>query len=343
MLNLAKLHCNGDPEMAKKYTRGVKLAISLAESTPGQFKLIESPVNSFLIVTNLTVEDTAPHAAHTPVSENLDFSCLSLSRLNALDAIVRMDYDRMGSYTKEPKHSPSEETRSSPKIISEPYVTYKLAEWMWALKLNKDSLVNRALKLLSSPSTWTFCHPTDPLPWLWLLFYGPRSRCQEATCVYAQYFSTPGPVLLPPILYDPDSDIQSFVSQLCKFVKYFYEGEDPGCTPENSNIPFDRKRVADVLKALPSVSAGGLVLNKSCLLCCIYRQNFTSFHNVTNVGSGCLILQGAEKHTESSIGTSRCLATGDILLWPSYNINSLVALFKSNEFSVHERADTLGY
>ncbi|AAC58080.1 ORF34 [Alcelaphine gammaherpesvirus 1] len=343
MLNLTKLHCNGDPEMAKKYNRGVKLAISLAESTPGQFKLIESPVNSFLIVTNLTVEDTVPHATHPPAGEGLDFSCLSLSRLNALDAIVQPGYDNNSLDAQGHQQPPPAGVRSLTKLTKDPYVTYKLTEWMWALRLNKDILINQALKLLGNPSTWTFCHPTDPLPWMWLLFYGPRSRCQEATCVYAKYFSTAGPVLLPPFFYDPGRDIQSFMSQACKFVKYFYDGEGLDSVLKDNNVPFDDSRIAEVLKALPSVSGSGLVLNKSCLLCCIYKQNLTSFHNVPDVSGGCLILQGAERHTDSAIGRSRCQTTGDIILWPSYNINSLVALFKSNEPSINERADTPGH
>ncbi|ABB22251.1 hypothetical protein OvHV-2gp31 [Ovine gammaherpesvirus 2] len=332
MLNLAQLHCDGDPELSKKYTRGVKLAISLAESTPGQFKLIESPVNSFLIVTNLSVEDTAPHPAATASPEpELDFSSLSLDRLNALSSLVRHELPERRTYARESPAPPPEGPPQEPAAFHEPYVSYKLHEWVQALHSNKDSIINRALQLLSSPQTWTFCYPTDPLPWLWLLFYGPRARCQENSCVYARYFGQPGPVLLPPLFYDPEKDIASFMSQACKYVRHFYEHEDLSSHLGDINVPFDPERLVHVVQALKDVSSSCICTTRCCLLCSIYRQNLTSFYTVPNSTYGCLILQGADQHTLSSVGRTRCLKTGDIILWPTYNIQSLVDFFISYE------------
>ncbi|AIB03187.1 ORF34 [Bovine gammaherpesvirus 6] len=321
MLNLAKLHCDGDPELTRKYRKGVELALKLAESAPGQFKLIESPVNSFLIVANLLAEETRPWGSVVE-QDGLDFSSVSMPRLETLDRLVQ--------YAPKAKRR-QKVTAGNNEHCMEAYIAYDFQDWIRALSLNKDELINEALELLSSPKNWSFCCPTDPLPWLWLLFQGPLSHCEEVHCIYYKFLNKPGPVLFPPVLYQPKAGIMSFMSHVCKYVKHLYGEADVKKYAQHIYVPFDPERLIQVSSGINEFPPGQVFCQKSCLLCLLHRQNLTSFHSASEKARGCIILKGAEQHINNSVGRTRCLDTGDTILWPAYNIESLINYLSKND------------
>lgn len=318
MFNLSLLQCNGDPELNKKYKKGVDLALKLAAVTPGQFKLIESPMNSFLIVTNVLPDDNV--ITDSAISyDNFDFKSITFPRLKRLQKLVT--YKTQELITEEPP------TVNLPKQIPGPYITYEKSTWQKILDSDKNVIINEALELLSSPNHWCFCQPVDPLPWLWLLFYGPNSFCCDANCLYAKSFNCPGLILFPPIIYQPATDISSFMNLVCKYVCYLYQRQDLSKLIGGMQIPFDRSRLEDVSTLMSEMNCDDIHVIKMCLLCILYKQNQTTYHNVEH-NQGCIILECAEEHINNCIGRTKCLQSGDIVLWPSYNIASIVEHFK---------------
>ncbi|AAO12337.1 hypothetical protein KM546_gp30 [Porcine lymphotropic herpesvirus 3] len=318
MFNLSMLQCNGDPELSKKYKKGVELALRLAETSPGQFKLIESPINSFLIVTNISPDDDRSWDS-TVSYDRLDFKSIHLPRLALLRQLVTY---------KQNDTTDKEEVRMT-RNIHGPYITYDKSTWQKVLETDKTVIINEALELLSSPEQWLFCYPTDPLPWLWLLFYGPKSFCTDGNCLYAKFFHNSGLILFPPIIYQPSTDISSFMNMVCKYVCVLYKNQDLSKLIGDQVIPFDRSRLENVQSLISDMNYNDIHVTKLCLLCALYKQNQTTYHNVEH-NQGCIILECAEKYINNSVGRTKCLHTGDIVLWPSYNIAAIVQHFKSH-------------
>ncbi|ARW78097.1 protein UL95 [Common bottlenose dolphin gammaherpesvirus 1 strain Sarasota] len=337
MFNSLRLDAKGDPELTKRYTNGVKLAMRLCEHTPGQFKLIETPINSFLLITNIMPEDDRPWQHHLDAA-GVDFSGLHLPRLQALDALLGAARNP-GASTGQPGHEPPGSRPDTPETPKSPlppsgadgrpraiaYLCYDSPTWSRALCMNKDAIINEAIGALAVPSHWQGVIVKDPLPWLWLLFYGKRSFCREEQCMYLERHYQPGPILLPPALYNPLHNVTSFMAQVCTIVKFLYGG----CVrlpdvADAEDLPFDPSRVCHVLNILYQVEDGPAYIANRCLLCDLKRQNAMSGKIGSDVGR-CLILQeDDEKYITPQIGKSRCTFTGDVFLWPTYDLGKLL-------------------
>nr|WAH70947.1 UL95 [Eptesicus fuscus gammaherpesvirus] len=418
MFNCVNLATGGNPELARRYARSVELAVDLCETVPGQFKLVETPLNSFLLVTNIMPDDERPLGDNSGDAEGggssgesdgslepegrgdpgsrelasatlspsplLDFSNLRLPRLEALDRIcAAADATRNSKFGGgcSPDHSQPSSTHSDDGTSDSPpqprdtgmhkiawpphYVVYDAEAWGWALRFDRRELVERAVELLAHPTNWRGTLVDDPLPIIWLLFYGARSSCAAEDCLYLARFPRPGPVLLPPHMYKPHEDLGAFMRHaalLCRFLyrDLAHEGRPLAEVPP----PFHPTRLTRAVLALDALDSGadaagcaaedgfcaasGLLagtgggagaasgatpgpvyLSRTCLLCVLYRQNLLSGQGV----GGCLILGGAAgvRYITPDVTVTRCARLGDAILYPCYNVARLLADLSEGE------------
>lgn len=307
MFNLLAL---ASEDRGSQYADGVRLALDLCEGIAGQFKLVETPMNSFLLVTNVMPEDGRPWQEHLEAPK-LDFSCVRLPKLRQLDSLLY--FNGTDKSLEHPHPCP-------PPI--KPYLVYDEPAWRAALTVNKDAIISDAITTLSDPEHWEGVVPEDPLACLWLLYYGNQSFCAASDCLYLSRFNRPAPILLPPHLYRPCESPTSFIRHACQFVKFLYHGRtDPlGDAP----CPFDRARILSALENLRPVSATEAYLARLCLVCHLYKQNSAHAKGLSDP-CGCVILGGAgEKYITSPLRVERDCATGDACLYPAYDLARLL-------------------
>ncbi len=80
--------------LARRYGQCLELALEACQDTPEQFKLVETPLKSFLLVSNILPQDNRPwHEARSSgrvAEDDYDFSSLALELLplRAEDTLV---------------------------------------------------------------------------------------------------------------------------------------------------------------------------------------------------------------------------------------------------------------
>lgn len=305
----------GECDLSSKYFESVSLSVDLCESVPDQFKLIETPINSFLLVTNVMPTDTRPWSQHN--SNGLDFSGIHLPRLKKLTALTNWE-------TKEDKQKKECILNIPSDNIPQHYDVYDTWSWQRAFKINKDEIIQEAIAQLAKPENWQGVAVDDSLPLMWLLFYGKNSFCINQNCMFNTKFNHPGPILWPRFLYRPSENVMSFMAGVCRYVKFLY-----GCSFKREDIlikeiPFDISRFSESLENLKFIDDSGIYVSKTCLACKIYQQNLMSIGEASSQGSSIILGGSGKKYITSNTGTRRCLELGDIVLYPSYDINQIL-------------------
>lgn len=299
-----------DQNVGSKYYDSVSLSVGLCESVPDQFKLIETPINSFLLVTNVMPTDTRPWSSQLP--DGMDFSGIHLPRLKKLNSLTQFEVKER----KEDEHLP----QLPPSDIHLHYTVYDSWAWQRALKINKDEVIQEAIEHLSKPVNWKGVAVDDPLPLMWLLFYGKMSFCVNIECLYNNKFNHPGPILWPQFMYKPTENVQSFISGVCKYVKFLY-----GCNFKRDDlllekVPFDESRFSEALEKLKFIEDCGTYVSRTCLPCKLYHQNLVSRRDISSTEASIILGGSGKKYITPNTGSRRCLDFGDIVLYPSYDI-----------------------
>ncbi|AAK38233.1 ORF25 [callitrichine gammaherpesvirus 3] len=349
MFNAVEADTPSDPELAKKYKQCVKLAIDACQDTPGQFKLVKTPLKSFLLVSNimpqdkrdwhgwmdtLDCEDNSPDILADNADERrisgekgatyckqYDFSSLSLRC-----ARTHKPYTLEESSEHTYEHT-SLECEQHTRSTGLPFAVYDGPILRAALSWNKDDIITGAMQLLAHPRTWTSLIPEDPLPWIWLLFYGSRSLCDSPHCMYKETVGRPGPMALPEMALRPEADIESFMGFVTRSVTGLYSDitEVGGLIPESVSIPFDPARLHRVIHQMGLLRCDSLHLSRVCLLCLIYKQNLTAQYKASlTAPSPCIMLVGeAAKYLVGDVGNYREYKTGSTVLFPTYDLKSM--------------------
>nr|BEG23026.1 homolog of EHV2 ORF34 protein UL95 [Macronycteris gammaherpesvirus 1] len=314
MFNLTSMASNGDQDLGKKYFDSVSLSTRLCENVPNQFKLIETPINSFLLVSNVMPNDTRPWSDHNP--NGFDFTGIHLPRLQKLNTLT--NWNATASQKCQPDNK-------EPSYSAPHYIVYDSWSWRRALKINKDEVIKEAVSQFANPVNWQGVAVEDPLPLLWLLFYGKKSFCDSEECLFFNAFKHPGPILWPKLLYKPTENIQSFMAYACKYVRFLYGCgfKEDDLTP---NFSFNIGRITDALDKMRFIEDSGTYVSRTCLPCHLYKQNLVSRGEVSYSLASSIILAGSgKKYMTSNIGTKRCLDLGDTVLYPSYDIQLLLS------------------
>ncbi|AIU39559.1 protein UL95 [Equid gammaherpesvirus 5] len=367
MFNLTAMAAAGDAKLSARYAESVSLAVGLCESLPDQFKLIETPINSFLLVANVMPNDNRPWDSRVP-SPGGDFHNIRMPRLERLEALIRC----RGAYNREvveeatvageaellageevvagergsrgglekqakggrwPPEDGVAENGTELKNGREEaapgeslhYAVYDSWCWQRALKINKDEMVREAIAELAKPQNWRGVALEDPLPLMWLLFYGKRSFCDGPECLYEARFGHPGPLLLPNSMYRPGEDAVSFASGLCRYVRFLYGCEFRGGEHVNlDQVPFDAGRFPEALRKLRHVDDAGTYVSRRCLACRLYAQNLMSRGLIGGRGASIILGGWGKKYITCDAGTRRCLSLGDVVLYPCYDISLIL-------------------
>lgn len=284
------------------------MAVGLCENMPGQFKLVETPLNSFLLITNVLPNDERPWISQN--NSDIDFSHLRFDRLNLLDEIL--------SYSpKACNKKPLQKVE-----LQCPYVIYEGDSWVKAMWLNKDALIQEIMAKISNPLDWNAVAIEDPLALIWVLFYGNNSFCSNEQCLYQKKFGIKGPVLLPPEIYNMN-DVQSLISIIAKCVKCLYKSTKDVINPDL--VPFSYQRINKALALLAQLE-DCCYISKVCLLCALYQQNEIIMSHGNGVGA-CLILGGKGSTYINKLSSERFITVGDGLILPSYNLTALIEDF----------------
>ncbi|AJE29677.1 ORF34 [macacine gammaherpesvirus 12] len=323
MFPLSSFLTGENAETGRRFARGVQLALDLCDNTPGQFKLVETPLNSFLLVSNVLPE--ARPVRDCPHPGGFDFEDIHLPKLTRMRRVLERYGDRDDGRGE--CGNVAVTSAVAPGAVF--YVQYGQEEWRWALTLRKDKLVKMAVEGLSDPTTWKGLEPVDPLPLIWLLFYGSRSFCREPECLYERNFGIRGPILLPPHVYAPHKDVMTFVHHVIKYVKFLYVNADVGFESETA-LPFEASRLRAAVTRLKDVEADDAYLSAKCMLCHLYKQNDTVSIHGPHVG-GVIALGGdGSRYITSSVRAQRCTSRGDFILIPLYNLEELVSMIREH-------------
>ncbi|UTM04814.1 protein UL95 [Equid gammaherpesvirus 2] len=336
MFALASMTTSGDEALNARYKESVSLSVGLCESLPEQFKLIETPINSFLLVANVMPNDDRPWDSH-PAS-GADFHNIRMPRLERLRALIRCDRGYNNGKGGEAGQQAGEDDERMDEGVPEEgaprsphpppsahYEVYDSWSWQRALRVDKDDVIREAVAELAKPANWQGTAVEDPLPLMWLLFYGRRSFCDDPECLYRARFGHPGPLLLPNYMYRPAEDASSFLAGLCRCVRSVYGCEFGGGSHVNpAQVPFDHGRFSEALRKLGAVDDAGAHVSRQCLVCRLYRQNLMSRGIIGGRGSSIVLGGSGKKYLTREVGTRRCLELGDIALYPSYDISLIL-------------------
>ncbi|AAK95454.1 BGLF3 [Macacine gammaherpesvirus 4] len=324
MFNAVKADMPDDPMLARRYGQCLELALEACQDTPEQFKLVETPLKSFLLVTNILPQDTRPwQEARDPcqqAGDDYDFSSLALE-LSPLNPRLPEEW-RFGEQGGLTPAEPPQVQKGSGLCFE----AYDGDLMRIALTWNKDEVIGQALQILAHSQTWTSLVPEDPLPWLWALFYGPRAHCEERHCVYSAARGRRGPILLPTAIYTPRANIEAFLAHLTRCVYALYADV---CDWQGEEIapPFDVSRLNKMAKQLSLLPQEPVCITRVCLLCLLHKQNLNAqYKRPVDTYDPCLILTGeAERYLVDAVGNYREAATGTTVLYPTYDLGSIVA------------------
>lgn len=317
MLSLEGLELGvGDETTRRGYAESVQMALESCEPTGDQFKLIETPINSFILITNVLPDDSRRWDGRAEI-------CGAEPAAVGFDLLA--DEDDGDVYPADPDAYPdglSGDGLETPAVGSK-YLVYEEKAWIRALTLNRDDVLTEAMEMATNSQNWRMPELVDPLPCFWMVFHGRRSFCESSDCLYRMRLGVPGPVLYPAHMYRPEQDFTSFVISACRYFKCLYGGCDfsPADYP---GLPFAPQRAKECLRALDALEPGYAYLSRLCLLCHLYRQN-RDVNCSSGQRLGCLILGGVGSELlGEGFNTGRDLFGGDAIIAPRYNLEALL-------------------
>lgn len=308
-----------EPQLEKDLKSCIKLAVNMSWTVPGQFKLVETPVNSFLLVGNVLPKDIPT----SDTNDELDFTSLHFPKLDLLCSNTTTTPNSVSTYGA---RGPDIECANISSNKCPDAIVYDGNTWMLAMGFNLDTLLLNIMDMLSCPNNWTGLLPLDPLTCLWLLFYGPKSQCCELACVSELFLGRRGPILLPPHMYKKETHINSFANHLCQYVKFLYTdyGEDIHDTP------LGQDRIRDCIRRLHTITDSCVYLNRTCLLCHLYKQNDCISKNIFSL-TECIILGGCGRNFLGSfVRTLPDYSSHDSIILPTYDIQKIISYMKES-------------
>ncbi|ADW24376.1 hypothetical protein RHVP.34 [Cricetid gammaherpesvirus 2] len=318
MTDLNNLICSRDPALERTFKKCISLALQMGNNLPGQFRVIETPINSFLLVGDALPKEVLSYMK-TNTCDSLDFSTLSLPRVTKLtepeDTATNPEIKQY-QLKEEP---PYKCIQASP----ENGLIYHLQAWTAAMGYQLDQLIKKVIELTAIPENWTAVLPVDPVACMWLLFCGPKSFCEEMCCMSEILLGVRGPILLPPHMYHPEISISSFLNFLCQYVKHLYKD-----FTERIESPGIDRRATECLARIQTLEETDVFLTRCCLFCHLYRQN----HMVSQgtCGSATCIILAPPGHTflAQTIRVAVTEHKKDCTLLPTYDLTLLANYFK---------------
>lgn len=313
------------------YSESLKMALESCEPTGDQFKLIETPINSFILITNVLPDDSRRWDERRAIGwgEGEDETEVHATIFDLPEDDAEGGDDVYPGGVGVYSDCLSGDELETP-VAGSPYLVFEEKAWIRALILNKDEILTEALELVMDSQNWRLPELIDPLPCFWMVFHGRRSFCESSDCLYRLRFGVAGPVLFPAHMYCPSEDLASFVIGACRYFRCLYTGCDfsPSDYP---GLPFDPRRAKECLRALEGLEPPSCAyLSRLCLLCHLYRQN-RDVNCSSGQRLGCLILGGVGSELlGEGFNSGRDLLSGDAIIAPRYNLEALLSGLDAN-------------
>ncbi|AKI09484.1 protein UL95 [Human betaherpesvirus 5] len=119
------------------------------------------------------------------------------------------------------------------ELIYGSYLLYRKAHVELSLSSNKVQHVEAVLRQVYTPGLLDHHNVCDVEALLWLLYCGPRSFCARDTCFGREKNGCPFPALLPKLFYEPVRDYMTYMNLAELYVFVWYRGyEFPAPTPQ---------------------------------------------------------------------------------------------------------------
>ncbi|AEV80449.1 protein UL95 [Cercopithecine betaherpesvirus 5] len=270
-----------------RFDEAVNMALIACEAVSpyDRFRLIETPNENFLLVTNVVPREPAEMPAvgaeaerafserHHDVLESFASPSEPLPPLGVRDYALR-NADRL-TYEGE--------------LVYGSYLMYRKSHVELSLSSNKAQYVEGVLRHAYTPGLLDHHNVCDLEGLLYLLYCGPRSFCSRDTCFGREKHGCPFPALLPKIFYEPVRDYMTYMNLAELYVYVWYRGYDfpstsdpsPGADDDELRLPLKAvslDRLKEVLKAVRGRFLGREVptwpaSSRTCLLCALYSQN----------------------------------------------------------------------
>ncbi len=270
-----------------RFDEAVNMALIACEAVSpyDRFRLIETPNENFLLVTNVVPREPAEMPAIGAEAERgfssrsqdvLDrFACTSAP----LPALGVRDYAL---------HNADRLTYEGDLVYGS-YLMYRKSHVELSLSSNKAQYVEAVLRQAYTPGLLDHHNVCDLEGLLYLLYCGPRSFCSRDTCFGREKHGCPFPALLPKIFYEPVRDYMTYMNLAELYVYVWYRGYDfPSASDSPAGVGDDElrlplkavslDRLQEVLKAVRGRFSGREVptwpaSSRTCLLCALYSQN----------------------------------------------------------------------
>lgn len=314
------------------------LAACGATSPNDRFRLIETPNENFLLVTNVLPKENAPREDGTVSDRALDVTDAVLDEFSAVGT---------GSATRSPGSGGRDYVLREAAGLSYDghllhcvYTVYRKEHLEKSLSADKRSMIEEVLRCVDTPGLLDHNNVCDVEALLWLLYCGPCSLCQSDRCLgYDKNdVKVPFPALLPPIFYESVTDHLTYVNIAELYVFVWYRNYDFGSECELGSgsglggLTLERAR--DTLNAVRARFADREVplwssCSRTCIFCALYQQNRLCLDfatgNVLSTSYGPIVLKDC-RHVMTNVTLSHILpGQNSVTLFPIYDIGALLS------------------
>lgn len=325
---------------ASRYDAAVNMALVACEaaSPHDRFRLIETPNENFLLVTNALPRDNGRRTAlNNHVRSADDF-------FDAVEAVGSSSgRDRDGCYGREYALRGVTRLTREGTLVGGAYIIYGRGHLEQALTLDKRDMIDRILRHVDTPGLLDQHNVCDVEALLWLLFCGPRSFCDSDRCLGYDKdgAGVPFPALLPPLFYEPVTDYLTYVNLAELYVHAWYRGYDfPADGDQGSDglthaVTLDR--IKETLCLVRSRFDGREVpvwteQSRVCLFCALYQQNrlcldFANTEAFTTAYSP-IVLKDCQCAVTDVVLSHVLPGRDTVTLFPVYNIGRLLCAFQ---------------
>ncbi|AFK83932.1 B95 [miniopterid betaherpesvirus 1] len=324
-----------------RYDEAVDMALTVCEaSAPGdRFRLIETPAESFLLVTNVLPKEVAKTEAKiikyaSPRSVDDDFPGDDLNKACSSNACSYREYV--------PRSVTSISYAGS--LLANSYIVYTKTHLEKAMSLDKTAMVSDLLRYVDTPGILSHNNVSDVEALLWLLFCGPKSLCRAGRCLGCDDdgHDVPFPILLPPMFYEPVTDYLTYINLAELYVYVWYKDyefktEEEAAYSGEGLRPVTLGRVNDTLSLIRARFTNREVpiwstASQTCVLCALYQQNRLCLDfvkgNVPATSYSPIILKDCHCAVTNVTLSHVLPGDGSVTLFPIYNIGTLLTALR---------------
>ncbi|AAM00733.1 protein UL95 [Panine betaherpesvirus 2] len=221
-----------------RFEEAVNMALVACEAVSpyDRFRLIETPSENFLLVTNVIPRESSS-AVEAPASvpgdddeeggggeDNSSSSRFSAFRHDVLERFAVSAEAPPPPCVRDYALRNADRVTYDGQLIYGSYLLYRKSHVELALSSNKAQHVEAVLRQVYTPGLLDHHNVCDVEALLWLLYCGPRSFCARDTCFGREKNGCPFPALLPKLFYEPVRDYMTYMNLAELYVFVWYRG-----------------------------------------------------------------------------------------------------------------------